>query len=252
MSPSLSGRETPAQRDAQQASALALRLGPHPTVALGIDLASRDALELERWLLLACLLDPRSEPQRAQHAYLRLAEAGHLSARRLARADPLAVEALLGAAELPRPAATAQQLLRLAASLAAPGAVSLDRLASEADSLDALAASLMGLSAGFGRASVARFLRPLRGLWPVVDDLPLDRAALAAARHLGLISEGVEPEWGADALRSRLDPSVAPTLRDLEWALERLGRTSCLNERPARCPLGAECPMRGAKLDARA
>ena len=31
---------------------------------------------------------------------------------------------------------------------------------------------------------------------------------------------------------------------DVETALERLGRKSCLRERPDRCPLGERCPQR--------
>ena len=119
---------------------------------------------------------------------------------------------------------------------------SLARLGHGAESLEDLAGRLSQLAPGFGRASVARFLQPLRDAWPAAEELPLDSAARAAAEHLGWIPAGADEDGYPSALRSFLKDD-ASALPDIEFALAQLGRRACLRERSDRCPLGEKCPL---------
>ena len=98
----------------------------------------------------------------------------------------------------------ARRLVRIAAGLTERHAGSLEALAGAADSLEQLGARLASLAPGLGGASVSRFLRPLRDIWPTASDLPLDPAAHAAAVHLGWLEEGQDLEAAPGALRRAL------------------------------------------------
>ncbi len=150
---------------------------------------------------------------------------------------------MLEAADHPRPERAAGGLVRAFAALEERYGGSLERLAGEAEDFEDLAGRLAGLAPGIGVATVTRFLRPLRDVWPLAAELPLSPAARAAAVHLGLIREGEDEEGEPGALRAALarepDP---PPLCDVESALDALGRRACLRNRPDRCPLAQHCP----------
>jgi hypothetical protein len=139
----------------------------------------------------------------------------------------------------------AQRLARAGRSLAERHGGSLAALAAQAEDLEELGGRLAALASGVGTATVLRFLRPLRDLWPAAAEIPLEPAARAAAVHLGWLAEGADEEGAPAALRAVLlrEPE-APPLADVEAALARLGARSCLRQRPDRCPLGARCPAR--------
>ena len=72
-----------------------------------------------------------------------------------------------------------------------------------------------------------------------------ERAARAAALHLGWLAAGEDEAGEPGALRAWLrELPDAPPLADVEAALERLGAAACLREAVARCPLQARCPLR--------
>ena len=105
-------------------------------------------------------------------------------------------------------------------------------------------ARLASLAPGFGAASVAGFLRPLRERWDQAREIPLHPAARAAAVHLGLLAEGEDTEGEPGALRAALgDDPAQPSLADAEFALTRIGRVACMKNRSNRCLLADACPL---------
>lgn len=223
-------------------------LGGHVSSRLGLDLSDPDDPTLGRWLLASALV-ARNQPERAAiAACVALRSAGLFDPESIARA-PADLESLLARAEVAKPEVAARLLVRLATSLLERYDGSVSRLASEAEGLEALAGRLAALAPGFGRAAVFRYLAPLRGQWHAASDLPLSAAAHAAAVDVLLIDAACDAEGAPAVLARRLaersrggTPECA--LRDLEAALEKLGRAACLRRRAARCPLEAACPRR--------
>lgn len=212
---------------------LVRRLGPHPCVRAGLDL-SRDA-DLLRWLALALLLSSTDEP-RALAALAALPEP-------LAGADVADVAARLTRERIARSEAVAASLVRAARAMAERWDGSFARLAAEADDLETLGSRLAALAPGVGRATVLRFLRPLRDQQGGAREVPLAPAARAAALHLGWIDASDDEEGEPVSLRAHIArEDAAPPFADVEAALERLGAASCLRGRVKSCPLGAECP----------
>ncbi len=226
------------------AAQLVERLGGHPLAALGIEPADGDEALL-RWWVLALLLASRRDVARAAAGYRALEGDGFLELATLVAAAPHAVAKCLETAGLRDPEPPAARVVRSARTLAEQHGRSLDALARSCGSLEELGTRLARLSPGVGAGTVARFLRPLRELWPAAAELPLSPAARAAARHLGLLAEGEDEEGEPAVLRGVLHHTPnAPALRDVEAALERLGRAACLRQRPDRCPLADDCPAR--------
>lgn len=226
------------------AARLVDRLGGHPVGALGIEPADGDAALL-RWWVLALLLSSRRDASRAAAGYAALAEAGLLDLAALAAASPEAVAAYLETAGARDPKPPAARLVGSVRTLVERHGGSFERLARSCGSLEEIGARLAQLGRGIGAGTVARFLRPLRELWPAAAELPLSPAARAAACHVGLLTEGEDEEGEPAVLRRVLaDAPGAPALRDVEAALERLGSVACLRERPERCRLAEECPAR--------
>lgn len=221
------------------------RLGPHPSLRWGLDLAT-DA-GLARWLVAACLLAPRADEAAASAALAALAARGLAGSDALAHSAPGPVADALRAAGYPKPEITAARLARASARLAELHRGSLTSLAAGADDLAGLASALMSLAPGIGVATASEFLRPLRDRFSAARELPLGPAARVAALHVGLLREGEDEEGEPGALRAALArESPAPALADVEAALGRLGRAACLRGTSTRCLLGERCPMRAA------
>ncbi|MCZ6781904.1 MAG: hypothetical protein O7G30_01210 [Proteobacteria bacterium] len=221
---------------------LIARFGPHPATQLGLHLGDPDDETLGRWLVGACLADPRLGPERLRSGLRALAAAGVAAPRTIAAAEPATLAAALAGADYPKPEVAAVVLWRASSALVEDHDGSVARLAGAAEGLEDLAGRVARLAPGVGRATVIRFLQPLRGTWPAADELPLDTAALAAAVHLGWLRDGTDEESAPATLRTALG-AESPPLHDVEAALGRLGRRSCVRGRPDRCPLGADCPL---------
>jgi endonuclease III len=220
-------------------------LGGHPLAGLAIEPADGDA-ELLRWWVAALLLSSRRDAARAEAAFGALCEAGLVELEALGAATAETVAPHLETAGARDPMSPATRLVRSARSLAENHRGSLEALARGCTTLEELGEHLARLSPGIGSGTVVRFLRPLRDLWSAAREIPLTPAARAAAIHLGWIGESEDQEGEPGALRAFLAREAqAPRLRDVEAALERLGRAACLRERPDRCPLEAACPLRG-------
>ena len=237
---------------------LTAALGDHPTTELGLRSGPIDGPDrtadfgdeaLDRWLVACCLLGHNVDAARGCAGVRALEAAGLALPTAIAKAGPLAVESALVSADHPRSEPSAQLLVRVCRGLEDRYGGSLAALADNADDLEDLAGRLMQLASGFGRAAVVRLLRPLRDSWPLVDEIPLDPAARAAAVHLGWIQAGQDEDGAPGALRgylrSRAGDGGDETTQfcDVEAALERLGRKACLRERSDRCPLASQCPI---------
>jgi hypothetical protein len=226
-----------------RASELVARFGGHPVEELGIDLEASDGPG--RWLVAACLYGGRINAESALAAARALDAASLADPKSVALARPEALEALLLGTGYPAPDVAARKLWRICNSLVDGYGGSLDSLATQSEQLEDLAARLASLAPGFGAASVARFLRPLRDRWVQAREIPLHPAARAAAVHLGLLAEGEDEDGEPGALRAALrDDPAQPSLADAEFALTRIGRVACSKNRTARCPLGDTCPRR--------
>jgi endonuclease III len=227
------------------ARALIERIGSHPWKARGE--ALEDDQDVGRWLVAACLLSAGRDEGRALEAFQALSESHLDSPGTLASAPAGAAAAALEASGIPQPARLAHQLTRACQALQERHRGSLDALAGESETLEALGGQLAALGPGIGKATILRFLRPLRARWPAAAEVPLTRAAHAAAAHLGWIDASDDPEGDPSALRQALaGPGDGPAFSDVESALERLGRRACVRERADRCPMGAICPLRAA------
>jgi hypothetical protein len=220
---------------------LVSRLGGDASAALGLDLEHGD--DVERWFVAACLLSGRVKGGQALDAARALANANLAGLARIASAGSERVALALDAARYPKPEAAALKLARAADALARQGR-SLGEIGAGADDLEDLGSQLSRLAPGVGTATVLTFLRPLRDLWPAARETPLSPAAQAAAVHLGFVAPGADEEGEPGALRAALaEEDDAPPLAAVEAALDALGRSHCLRERAARCPLPEVCPL---------
>lgn len=210
------------------AQALTRRLGPHPATQLGLDLQS--ARGREAWLLAATLLGTRAGEEAVMALLQTLHRDGLLEATSLIEhAEELSARLASGPWQDSHPLAA--RLLRVAKALAEGGGV--ESIESEADGLEMLGGGIARLAPGLGAATVLRFLRPLREIWPDAAEVPATPAALTAAACLGWVAEAAEG--------LRFPPDSGAPAADLEAALERLGAVAC-RRRVARCPLIDACP----------
>ena len=212
---------------------------------MGLGLALSEPPDRARWLLAARLLGERDTTERIARAFRRLEVELGPGPGALCEAVPERVAALLADAELRRAEALGAGLVRMARALEARHGGDLESLAAGCTDLEELGGRLAALAPGFGRASVLRFLRPLREHWSAARETSLAESARAAAGHLGLLAAGEDLEGEPAALRAACAsalPDRDPV--DVEAALERLGARCCRAGRAARCPLGEACPAR--------
>ena len=218
------------------------RLGPHPAVRAGLDLA--EPADRARWLVLARLLSERVRDEVALAAFARLAADPGAEPAGLAGADPAHVAAALAEAGMAKPEVIAAVLCRSARALCERHRGDLESLAAGSDDFEALGRALTALAPGLGAASVLRFLRPLRDAWTAARETPLAAPARAAAIHLGLLGESEDLDGEPAALRALCANELGDlAANDVESALERLGAEACRAGRIERCPLGADCPQ---------
>ncbi len=242
-----------------RARELVRQLGGHASRLLALDLDDPDDTTLGRWLAASALLGGRQPEAVGVAACRELARSGLLEPKALATSDPLRVaheiERYLAEAGMRDADRRAGLLVRLFGALQSRHQGSLETLAAGADGLPELAGAIGSLASGFGPAAVARFLTPLRHWWHAAADLPANPAVRAAAADLGFVAEAEDleevPARLAHLLREPGAPENAeaaglPDPRDLEAALERLGRAACLRGAAGRCPLSTHCPRRAS------
>lgn len=227
--------------------ALVGRLGGRASARLGLDVAGGGDAARGRWLVASCLIAGLRDEDRAVRTFRALDAAGLSDPAGLAAAQPERVAEVIFRADSPKPEMHALKLVRASHALRDRFGGSLDALAADADGLEDLGGRVARLAPGLGAASVTLFLRELRDCWPAAADVPLSPATIAAAVHLGLLRQGIDPEAASGVLeRALAGLPDAPPAADVEAALHRLGARSCLRGRLRRCPLGDTCPARGA------
>lgn len=199
---------------------LVARRGGHPAAELGIALSAGDGPE--RWFVAVCVLAERA-PREAGPAALRALEgAGLAEPRALAAAGAERVHAVLAGAGHPGAEPLAHRLVRASRRLVEEHGGSFDALAAPCEDLEDLGQRIAALASGVGRATVLRFLRPLRERWPAAAEVPLDPKARRAAVAAGWLADGDDEEGAPLALQARLaEEPDAPSLADVEAALAR-------------------------------
>lgn len=141
---------------------------------LGLDLSDGENQTLFAWLAGSVLLSAERNEAKARQAFSDLAQAGLTRPEALAAADPERVRAVLAEVGVRAPEKRAFTLVRAARALVRDYAGSLERLHGQAEGPEDLGGRLAQLAPGFGAASVRRFLRGLRHVWPEVDELFAD------------------------------------------------------------------------------
>jgi len=218
------------------ASEVVSRLGGRYSTELGIDVDADDG-EVERWFLAATLFGARISAAVAEHSFrtLTVAGAGTIDQLRDVPADE--VVALLDAGGFAHYDVRMTRRLRALAAhinLCYDGEVS--ALGRRNRTYAALRSALLDLP-GWGPATGDLFLRELRGVWAGAQP-PIDRRALLAGRHLGLIGPGDDDAAALAAITDAADEEILDP-RDLECALVRLTLAHCRLQ--ARCPGGRGC-----------
>ena len=231
---------------ARVARAAVTALGGRYSSRLGIDVDAGEA-EVEQWFLAATLFGTRISTGVAERTFGVLEEAGlsRVAQARHIRWDDLV--ALLDEGGYARyDFRTATRLHELAEVIEERygGQVSLigrsfPRYPQLCQALDVLP--------GWGPVTIQLFLRELRGAWAGAQP-PLDRRAVAAARHLGLPARGT-PQFDLREL-ARLASESGLDLRDLEGGLVRLALTH--RHRMESCPGGPSCTLLTARRRRRA
>lgn len=208
---------------------LVATLGGRFSLELGIDV-DRDAGEIDRWALAATLLGNPSPTSVAMRTYRVLEKAGVRTFEDVRHRDRDALVCLLDeGGYVHSDEGTLSRLLALADVVADRYAGRLSALGERIAGPNELEQTLATLP-GWDPTTTATFLRELRGTWAGVD-VPLDRYAASAARHVGLPFE----LHGLASLASAAHLDV----RDLEAGLIRLA----LCHDFAHCPGVEECPF---------
>lgn len=200
---------------------------------LGIDVTRGDS-EVERWFVAATLFGTRIAARIAARTFTVLSSAGiHriIDASARPRDELVALLDAGGYARYDFRTATRLQDLARAVTERYEGEVgTIGRRFTDPEALD----TVLGELPGWGPTTTRLFLRELRGVWPGAMG-PLDPQAVAAARHLHLVTGQVGGEltqiWRL-AQRAQCDE------RDLEAALVRLNRA---HRRTTMCPGGRDC-----------
>lgn len=234
------------------------RLGGDLSRKLGLTLESEDERELESWLVASCLLGQRFDEVQVEAVFRALRETSGTILNQIVSIEPAALAQILASTGCKNAAQEAAKLVtklkRAASALELHYSGSLTRLARQAESSDDLAGRIAALASGIGAATVLHFLRPLREIWQLADEIPLHPAARAAALHLDLLREGEDEDGAPSALRARLQAANAASgqtiaFADLEAALLRLGQRACLRARKANCPMHDFCPGAECRSD---
>lgn len=224
------------------------QLGGQFSQQLGLDLASEDDRALESWLLVSCLRSSRMDEEQAERIFHVLCASNCSNLQQIASVDAVQIAQALANADCKNPEREAAKFKRAAGALSLHYRGSLTRLAREAENAEDLAGRVAALAPGIGAATVLQFLRPLREVWRLADEIPLHTAAHTAAVHLQLLREGEDAEGAPSVLRAKLyaaneASSQTIAFADLEAALTRLGERACMRKKKTSCPMHEFCTV---------
>lgn len=234
------------------------RLGGDLSRKLGLALESEDERELESWLVASCLLGQRFDEAQVAAVLDALREQSRITLNQIVSIEPAALAQILASTGCKTPEQEAAKLMsklkRAASALELHYSGSLTHLARQAESSDDLAGRIAALASGIGAATVLHFLRPLREIWQLADEIPLHPAARAAAIHLDLLRDSEDEDGAPSVLRAKLSTAneasgQTTAFADLEAALLRLGQRACLRGHKANCPMHDFCPGAECRSD---
>jgi endonuclease III len=225
-------------------------VGGRFSVALGIDLESRNSKEIFKWFLAAILFGARIGESIAIRTYQEFVKRGVTTPQAILSTgwDGL-VEILDAGGYVRYDFKTATKLLEIADKLEREYQGDLNLLHDGAKDSQDLERQLLEFK-GIGPVTANIFLRELRGTWEKAEPLPSD-LALLAAQNLGLIETG-EPSQALARLKNIFQgdlasrqsyryPKVGHRFSDFESALVRLGKGWCRKMKCTKCPMRAHC-----------
>lgn len=205
---------------------LVRRHGGRFAAALGIDLAARDSNERFKWFLAALLYGTRISEVIASRTWREFAARGVLSPQRIVETGWNGLVAILDSGGYVRyNFKTASKLLAVCTTLLHDYSGDPDALHAAASDPRDLEARLKALGKGVGDATIAIFLRELRGIWSKAAP-PLSPLALTAAQALGYLRDDCPTPGAALAwLRQEWvnDGQPADSFADFEAALVHEG-----------------------------
>lgn len=217
-------------------------VGGRFSIALGIDLESRDTEEISKWFLAAVLFGARIGESIASRTYQEFARRGVTTPRAiLATGWDGLVEILDAGGYVRYDFKTATKLLEIADRLEQEYQGDFNLLHDRAKDSQDLERRLLEFK-GIGPVTANIFLRELRGTWEKAEPLPSD-LALLAAQNLGLI-EAEAPAQALEELQQLFQRgalSKSYRFSDFESALVRLGKGWCRKMKCTKCPMRDYC-----------
>jgi endonuclease III len=223
-------------------------VGGRFSVALGIDLSSRNPEEIFKWFLASVLFGTRISERIVIKTYKEFEKAGIISPVGVLNAgwDGL-VEILDRGGYVRYDFKTATKLLDLSTALMDMYGGNLKVLHSTASGSRDLEGRLKTLAKGIGDVTVNIFLREMRGIWEKAEPLPSDLVVMAA-KHMRIIHRHIKDRGKVLGVLKKKWTNEDMKMEDFpefEAALLRLGKDYCRKGFCDRCPM--ECECRGIK-----
>ncbi len=220
------------------------RVGGRFSVALGIDLSSRDPEEIFKWFFASVLFGTRISESIVIKTYKEFEKKGIISPKGILNIgwDGL-VEILDRGGYVRYDFKTATKFLDLSSALMDRYEGDLNVLHSTASEPRDLEDKLKSLAKGIGNVTVNIFLREMRGIWEKAEPFASE-LVVTAARHMGILSlhgndrgrllTSLKGRWTDEGMKIKNFP-------DFEAALVRLGKDYCRKALCDRCPMKCEC-----------
>ena len=205
-------------------------LGGKFSEELGIDLSEGKSTEILKWFLASKLFGARIGTNIAIKTYREFERCGVLSPERIIETGWDGLVSILDDGGYVRyNFSTATKLLEIMEDLKKFYQGDLNKLHEMADDEDDLEDLLKELGKGIGDVTVNIFLRELRSVWKMANQVPSELVILAA-RNLGFISQTEEPLsalkkiWLAHTIKGK-------DFSDFEAGLLRMGKDFCKSVR---------------------
>jgi endonuclease III len=224
--------------------ALIERVGGRFSVALGIDLSSRDPAEIFKWFFASVLFGTRISESIVIKTYREFEKERIISPKVILNTgwDGL-VEILDRGGYVRYDFKTATKFLDLSTALLERYDGDLNVLHSTASEPRDLEDKLKAIAKGIGDVTVNIFLREMRGIWEKAQPFASE-LVVTAARRMGILpSSGkdrvkvltsLKRKWTDEGMKIKHFP-------DFEAALVRLGKDYCRKALCDKCPMKYEC-----------
>ncbi|MCL5421815.1 MAG: hypothetical protein M1461_05015 [Nitrospirae bacterium] len=220
------------------------RVGGRFSVALGIDLSSRDPEEIFKWFFASVLFGTRISESIVIKTYKEFEKKGIISPAGILNTgwDGL-VEILDRGGYARYDFKTATKFFDLSAALLDRYRGDLNVVHSTSSGPRDLEDRLEALAKGIGDVTVNIFLREMRVIWQKAEPFASE-LAVSAARHMGILPSlvmdrgkiltSLKRKWTDERMKMKDFP-------DFETALVRLGKDYCRKALCGNCPMKCEC-----------